>query len=109
MNRFGEDWFGPKAGLLAAGKSLPQRQPPPPPVRQYREGIDAIPNAGPLREQPTIGGLNQALQQPFKNVEEDISQMPKKPMGGEYLPLPGEELTLGDIIQRFSPRTSGSF
>ena len=123
MSRLEDDWFGPKAGLLAAGKPLPQRRPsspseaekflqrgqPPPSARQYREGIDPIPNVGPLREQPTIGGLNQALQQPWRHIEEDMSLKPPYPTPGEYLPLPGEELSLGDIIQRFSPRRSGSF
>ena len=68
-----------------------------------------MPNPGPLREQPTINGLNRALQQPFKTGPEDIGAYDPHPMPGEYIPLPGEELSLGDIIQRFSPRRSGSF
>lgn len=66
--------------------------------RGYAEW-EAIPSGGvtlqQLREKTMPGEVLQ---------EEDVSLIPRRPLPGEYLPLPGEELSVDDIIRRYAAR-----
>ena len=128
MSMYEENWF-PTTGMLAKNP----RQPPPrdgadlplPPRgrrpdaaeqffqkqrQQYPYGRgyaedQPMPSGGPTLEQLRQKTMPHSLD--WGN--EDIAQKPTYPTPGEYLPLPGEELSLPDIIRRFSVAPGGSF